>query len=762
MRKRFRIVAVRSFLIACSFFAVGAAQAWSQQTADPAPAEGINAVATTESPNAVTDSAPAEIDFENEIMPILTRYGCNSGPCHGKARGQGGFQLSLLGFDPDFDFDAIVKEGRGRRVFPGAPDASLLLQKPTGLAPHGGGKRLAAESPEYARLRAWILNGMPRRIEGAAKLQRITVAPDHVVLAHQQSEPLKITAEYSDGTSRDVTRLAQFQSNESPIVAVSDAGVVTAGMITGEAAIMARYMGHIAVCVAAVPMEKPVTADVYSALPRKNFIDDLVWKKLQTLGIVPSERCDDSTFLRRATTDICGRVPRPQEVQEFLEDQSPDKRERLVDRLLLEPDFADHWSGKWVDLLRPNPYHVGIKTVLNYDRWIREQFRERRPWNEFVYDLITSNGSTWRDGMVTIYRDRRTPEEITTLVSQLFVGIRLECAKCHHHPFEIWSQDDFYSFASYFARIGRKGTGISAPISGSEEYIFAGTSGQVNHPLTGKAMTPRPLFGKADPLSPEEDPRVTLAKWITSPENALFSQVMANRVWADMMARGLVEPVDDFRGTNPPSNAELMTALGNHFRDSGFSLTEIVRVIANSHVYQLTSLANDQNVTDTRYFSRHYRHRLRAEVLLDAFAQISGVPQSFSAIPPDTNARQIWTHRTESLFLDTFGRPDPNQDPPCERTAESTVSQTLHMMNSEQLHRDVISDQGTAARLAASDATPAALVDELYRTIFARRPDEEERKFAESLFAGEGINRRQVVEDLMWAMLNSPEFVLQN
>jgi hypothetical protein len=721
-----------------------------------------NAAVAADQIDSTASSAHDSVDFENDIMPVLTRFGCNSGPCHGKARGQGGFQLSLLGFDPQFDFDAIVKEGRGRRVFPGAPDSSLLLQKPAGGVAHGGGKRLDSSDPEYGRLSSWILNGMPRRVADAAKLNRVTVSPQSLVLSSNQTQQLQVTAHYSDGTTRDVTRLSQFQSNESPIVMVNDAGLVTAGMITGEAAIMARYQGLISVCETAVPMPDRVPEETYTALPRKNQIDDLIWKKLQTLGITPSELCDDATFLRRVTTDICGRIPRAEEVTEFLADTSADKRTRLVDRLLEEPEFADHWANKWVDLLRPNPYHVGIKTVLNYDRWIRQSFRDRQPWDQFVRELVASTGSTWRDGAVTMYRDRRTPDELTTLVSQLFIGVRLDCAKCHHHPFEIWSQDDFYSFAAYFSKIGRKGTGISAPISGSEEFIFAGTSGQVNHPVTGQVMTARPLFGKATPLTSDEDPRVTLARWMTSPDNHLFSQVMANRIWADLMSRGLVEPVDDFRGTNPPSNPELMKVLGDSFRDSGYSISALIRQITSSHAYQLSSLPSDRNIADTRYYSRHYRHRLRAEVLLDAFAQISGVPQNFSAVPPDTSAKQIWTHRTESLFLDTFGRPDPNQDPPCERTTESTVTQSLHLMNSEQLHRDVISDEGTAARLAASPSAPAAIVDELYRSIFARRPTADELQFAETLFAAEGASRRQVIEDLMWAMLNSPEFVLQN
>lgn len=703
-----------------------------------------------------------DVDFENDVMPVLTRYGCSSGPCHGKARGQGGFQLSILGFDPQSDFDAIVKEGRGRRVFPAAPQNSLLLQKPTGQVPHGGGRRLNPAGPEYQLLLSWIRQGLPRRQADAPTLERVTVDPKSLVAANNSTQQLAVTAHYSNGTTRDVTNLAQFQSSESPIVGVTDQGLIEVGTITGEAAIMARFSGHFAVCEVGVPMPGNVDPQLYQSLPRNNFIDELVWQKIQRLGITPSEICDDQTFLRRATTDVCGRVPTLEEVDTFLADPSPDKRAQLVDRLVLEPDFADFWANKWVDLLRPNPYHVGIKTVLNYDNWIRQTFRDRMPWDQFVRELITARGSTWRQGSVTMYRDRRTPEEITTLVSQLFIGVRLDCAKCHHHPFEVWSQDDFYSFAAYFAKLDRKGTGISAPISGSEEFFFPGTRGSVKHPVTGANLSPRPLFGTAADAESAEDPREILAAWITSPENHLFPQVMANRVWADMMGRGLVEPVDDFRATNPSVNAELTAALGTQFRDSGYSLTELVRTITRSHVYQLSSLPTERNVGDTRYYSRHYRHRLRAEVLLDAFAQISGVPVEFAAMTPDSSARQIWTHRTESLFLDTFGRPDPNQDPPCERTTESTVVQSLHLMNNEKLHSDLTSEGGNAARLAASDKTPEVVVNEIYRLIYSRQPTEEESAFAVGLFSMEGTNRRIVIEDLMWSMLNSPEFVIQN
>ena len=423
---------------------------------------------------------------------------------------------------------------------------------------------------------------------------------------------------------------------------------------------MGRFMGQIAVCHVTVPRQEQIPESEFKQLPTNNFIDELVWQQLRKLQITPSNTCGDHVFLRRATTDICGRLPTVDEVNTFLADESTDKRKRLVDRLLEEPDFADHWANKWVDLLRPNPYRVGIKAVLNYDHWIRQSFHKRQPWDQFVRELITAEGSTFRNGAVTMFRDRRSPDEVAPMVSRLFLGVRLDCAKCHHHPFEVWGQDDFYSFAAFFSRIGRKGRGVSPPISGSEEFFFATDRGDVRHPLTNEVLEPKPLYGTLSTQSDAAtDRRRAVADWLTSPDNHLFAQVMANRVWADLMGRGLVEPVDDIRATNPATNQPLLESLGESFRDSGYSLSELIRVITASRVYQLSSLPNDRNIADTRNYSRHYRHRLRAEVLLDGFAQVSGIPQKFDAMPPGTSARQIWTHRTGSLFLDTFGRPRP-------------------------------------------------------------------------------------------------------
>ena len=703
------------------------------------------------------------VDFERDILPIFTRFGCNSGSCHGKQAGQNGFKLSLLAFDADFDFDALTKEGRGRRIFAVDPERSLLLSKPTGRNPHGGGKRLEPDGPEYRRLLSWIRAGMPRRVPDAAKLDRITVKPEQEVLTPRGTRQIQVTAHYSDGTKKDVTRYSQFQSNEAAIAGVDDSGRVTAQGICGEAAIMARYMGQIAVFRPTIPLSGDVPEKVYNELPRKNFIDSLVWKKLQRLRITPSKECSDEKYLRRVYIDIIGRVPTTEEATSFLDDSKPDRRRRLVDSLLEQPEYAEHWANKWADLLRPNPYRVGIKAVLNYDAWVRRAFRQNMPYDQFVRELVTARGSTYRNGAVTLFRDRRDPGERTTIVTQLFLGIRLECARCHHHPFEVWAQEDFYSFAAYFTNVSRKGTGLSPPISGSEEVFFttAGSS-TMAHPRTGATLVAKPLFGTAPALDGETDPRESLATWMTSKQNPFFAKVMVNRVWADLMGRGLVEPVDDLRATNPPTNPELLDALAKDFQDADFDIKALVRRITASHVYALSSLPGKRNVQDIRNYSRHYRQRLRAEVMLDAIVGITGIPESFSGMPPGSRAKELWTTRIGSLFLDAFGRPDPNQDPPCERTPDTTVVQSLHLMNSKNLYAKVTDEKGWAAQLAGSKRTPEEIVQQLYLAIYSRMPDSEERIIGRSLFQKKGITRRQATEDLMWALINTPEFVFKD
>ncbi|MFM8271762.1 MAG: DUF1549 domain-containing protein, partial [Gemmata sp.] len=561
-------------------------------------------------PSQAAEPAPT---FERDIQPVLTRYGCNSGPCHGKARGQNGFQLSLFAYDHDFDFNAIVTEARGRRTFPANPGFSLLLRKASGQVPHGGGKKFAEGSPEYHLLERWIASGTPRTPADAPKLEKITVSPTTRLMKFGETQQLTVTAHYSDGTTQDATRLAQFSSSESVYAAVGASGVVKAGPVPGEAAIMARFAEKFAVCSVLIPLPTPVDAAVYDKLPRNNFIDGLVWAKLKQLNITPSDVSGDAQFHRRAHLDVIGRLPAPDETRAFLASKDPKKRERLIDALLERPEYADFWANKWTDLLRPNAYHVGIKATYNLDQWLRRSFRENKPYDQFVQELIASKGSTFTNGAVVMYRDRRDPAELTTLVSQLFLGVRLDCAKCHHHPFEVWGQDDFYSFAAFFGRIGRKGVGISAPISGGEEAVFLGTGtggkrngGSVKHPLTGKEMTPTALGGKPLEIDADADPREALANWVTAPDNPYFAKVIVNRVWADLLGRGIVEMVDDLRATNPPSNPELLDALAKDFRANKCDLKKLVRTICLSQTYQLSTTPNDKNASDLRNYSRHY------------------------------------------------------------------------------------------------------------------------------------------------------------
>ncbi|MCU0705223.1 MAG: DUF1549 and DUF1553 domain-containing protein [Fimbriiglobus sp.] len=711
---------------------------------------------------AVATASDRPVTFERDIQPILTRTGCNAGACHGKARGQNGFALSLLGFDPTFDHNAIVKEARGRRLFPADPASSLFLLKASGGVAHGGGNKLPVGSPQYELVKRWIASGTPRTPADAPRLTKITVTPTEIVARFEQQTPLKVTAYYSDGTREDVTKLAAYQSNDAGYAAVDADGVIRVGKIAGEAAVTARFIDKFAVMNVLIPLPGQVDAKYYDQLPRANFIDGHVWDKLKRLNLTASEPATDATFHRRAFLSVIGRLPTPDETRAFLTDTDTNKRAKLIDRLLDRPEYADFWANKWADLLRPNPYHVGIKATFTYDQWIREQFRKNVPYDQFVREIITAQGSTWKNGATVFYRNRREPEELAPMVSQLFLGVRLDCAKCHQHPSEKWGQADFYSFAAFFGRIGRKGVGISAPISGGEEVMFVKESGSVKHPLTGQELPPTPLLGSPLTIPADRDPRAVLADWVTSKDNPFFAKVIVNRVWAEMMGRGLVDPVDDLRDTNPPTNPALLDSLAADFRTNGHDLKRLIHAIATSHTFALSSTPTERNLGDTRNYSRYYRQRLRAEVLLDAVSDVTGVAESFDAMPGGSRAVEAWTVRFDSKFLDSFGRPDPNQDPPCERTSDTTVVQALHLMNAPGLAAKITSDKGRAAKLAESQKSPAEIVEELYLLAYNRRPTKEEAEVCVSRFEKKGITRRTATEDLMWALINTPEFVFSD
>jgi hypothetical protein len=703
----------------------------------------------------------ATVFFESDIQPLLTRFGCNSGPCHGKSRGQNGFALSLLGYDSDFDYSAIVLDSRGRRLQFSAPDNSLLLRKAAGLDSHVGGVRFEPNSPHYELIRQWIVAGSPRAPADAPQLVGVRLEPKSLSLSAGEAASVRVLAEYSGGGVRDVTDAAAFESNDRGVAEILENGVLKAGELPGETAVMARYLNHISVCSVTIPLKSNITTDQYLAVSRSSPIDELVLDKVELLGILPSPATSQSGLLRRTYLRIIGRLPTSDESRQFLNDPRPlnEKRATLVDQLLERPEYADYWANKWADLLRPNPYRAGMKAVFMLDSWLRQAFRGNMPYDQMVTELVTAQGSTWTNGATVLFRDRPQTVEIASSVSQLFLGIRLECAKCHHHPFEVWSQDDFFGFAAFFSRVGHKGEGLSPPISGGEEMIFNAESGTLRHERTGEIVQPKTLTGESLELGPEDDPRQILAAWMTTSTNPYFPRVMANRIWAELMGLGLVDPVDDIRATNPASNEALLDYLSEEFRRQAYDIKQLIRTIALSETFARSSVPNETNSSDNRNFSRYYRQRIRAEVLLDAVNDILGTEESLAAMPPGSRTIQMWTHRTPSTFLDTFGRPDANLDPPYERSNVLTTPQMLHLMNSEDLEKKLSKEDGRIAKLAASDLSNEAVIEELYLWLYSRRPSTDETTTALAVLSISPPDARQsALQDITWALLNTPEF----
>ena len=709
---------------------------------------------------AFADERP--VSFVNDVMPLISRAGCNAGACHAKPAGQSGFKLSVFAYDPKSDYRSIVQENRGRRVFPSAPEESLVLRKPTMAVEHGGGLRLKKDSEAYTTIVRWIEQGMPYTTPGEPTLTGVEVEPKDRSYQKQAKQRLAVRARYSDGSTRDVTHLADFSSSEKEIAQVDQDGLIAVGQTPGEAVVVARFMGLVDVSRVMVPADEVMPASYYRALPAHNFIDRLAYERFAKLGLRPSELCTDAEFLRRASLDVIGSLPTPEEVKGFLADTDPQKRSKLIDRLLENPNYADHWAIKWADLLRPNPFRVGVKSVYLIDQWLRESFRQNKPYDQFAREIVTAQGSTHRYGPVVVFRDRREPADITTLVSQVFLGVRLECAKCHHHPNEKWSQEDFYQLAAYFGQLKRKGQGISAPISGEPEYVWFAVGGEVKHPVSGEVMKPKAPDGAVESIDPQQDPREALAAWMTRADNPFFAKAAVNRVWGELMGRGIVHPVDDFRTSNPATNEALLDALARDFVEHGYDIKHLIRTIMRSRLYQLSSQPNESNARDGKNFSRWYRRRPRAEALLDAVSDVNGVPEALPGVGTGVRAAQAWNYRMESDFLDAFSRPNASADPPCEREGEGSVVQALHLMNSTRLMEKIANPTGRVARLVESKMTEGEIVTELYLAAYSRFPTAEELAVAVSAFKHEGATRKSATEDVLWALINSAEFVLNH
>jgi hypothetical protein len=673
--------------------------------------------------------------FENDILPILGRYGCNSSGCHGKAEGQGGFKLSVFASDPEADYAALTKEGRGRRVFPASPDESLLLRKGAGRLAHGGGTKLPYASDDYRVLRDWIAAGMPVGSPDAPRVIALRVEPTDRVMTPKAEQKLKVFAKYSDGSEKDVTRHARFQSNTENVATVNASGVVTTRDVPGEAAVMAAYLGEVSLFRVMVPRPGEPARNT---LPQFNLIDKHVDAKLAKLNIAPSAVCDDADYLRRVYLDLTGTLPTPEEAKQFLLDSSPNKRAKLAELLVAKSEFADLWALRWADLLRVDRQPLGHQRAHLYYKWIRDSIAQNKPFDEFARELVTAEGPVTEVGPANFFKVVTKPGEVASTVSQVFLGIRITCAECHHHPFDRWKQSDYFGMSAFF------------------------TTGSTTHPRTKKEVFAHALGSEMPTVNPLGDRRLPLAEWMTKPENPFFARNLANRVWAWMLGRGLVEPVDDVRATNPPSNPELLDALAKFLIENKYDVRKLMLAIVASRVYQTSVTPNATNEKDERNFSRAYFKRPDAEVLLDMISQSLGVAEKFPGSPDITRATQLWDSKARSDFLKLFGRPNRVTACECERTREPSVSQVLNLLNSTEIQAKLTHEAGTVAKFVRKHKEDAALVQELYLAFYSRFPTDKERDTAIAHLKKYANNRRAATEDLAWALLNSTEFLFNH
>ena len=719
----------------------------------------------------VRDSGSARPpSFLNDVMPLFTRLGCNQGACHGKGAGQNGFRLSLRGYAPELDYQYLTREFLGRRVNPASPGESELLRKPLGLAPHEGGKVMAVGGRAHRVLLDWVRAGTPGPMEDDPAVVGLDLLPGNRTVHPGQKQQLLVRAKYADGTSRDVTWLARFDSNDAGTASVDADGLVRV-LRHGETSVRASFGGQVAVVVLTAPHERPVDPDRLER--RNNFVDEHVFRKLAALRIEPSDPADDAAFLRRAFLDTVGVLPTPDEVRAFLADARTDKRARLIDSLLERPEFVDYWALQLGDLFqnrKERDHDVrGAKGVRAFHEWLRKQVAANRPWDELARDVLTARGSAAANPAVGYFvvtvGEGGEPEksEVVASVAQAFLGTRIGCAKCHNHPLERYTQDDYYHFAAYFSRVrmARQEIGKGKPTS-----LLVGVDGEgkprqdpvgVSQPRTGAFLTPRPLDRAATEVKPAEDPRVKLAAWMTDPKNEYFSGAMVNRVWQHYLGVGLVEPVDDLRASNPPTNPELWRALNQEFVGHGFDLKHLMRVILNSRTYQLASATRPGNAHDTRFYSHYYARRLPAEVLLDALSQSTAVPDEFPGYPVGLRAGQLPDPGLKSYFLSLFGRSERVTACACERNGEVTMPQLLHLENGDSVVGKVRRDDGRLGKLLKAKVPDDALVDELSLATVSR-PATEPVKSAVRHALAAGGDRPEVYRDLFWALLNSKEF----
>ena len=703
---------------------------------------------------------PRPYNFERDIVPLLSRFQCNTSGCHGKAEGQNGFKLSVFGFDPMADYVSLTREGRGRRVVPTLPASSLLLTKASGGVPHGGGVRIRRGSGDYRTLYDWIARGMPFGKHTDPKVVSIELTPQERQVGMTSRHQLRVVATFSDGHKTDVTGYAKFQSNNEGLGIVDEFGLVTIAESPGEVAVMASYMGAVGVFQAMIPSARRL--DSFPNLPEANFIDTLVHQKLKKLHILPSQGTDDATFLRRVSLDIVGRLPNSEETRLFLDDTDDDRRAQLVLKLLKRPEYADFWALKWADLLRVDRLKLGHEPAYNYYRWIHDRFADNTPIDVFTRQLLTASGPLRENPQAIFYKAIGKPGDRAAVVSQVFLGMRIECAQCHHHPYDRWRETDYWGMQAFFTQVGFK----PGPTG---ESIRASGNPTTKHPRTGQPVYAHALETRMPDTHPQGDRRHVLADWLTGPTNRFFAQNIANRTWAHFLGRGLVEPIDDVRLTNPPSNPQLLDALAKHLVDNHFDLHTLIQTITTSNAYQRSTEANTTNQRDEQNYSRYLLKRLDAEVLLDAITDTTGVPEKFQGTPAGYRAVQLWDSQVPHDFLKLFGRPYRVSACACERAGEPTVGQILHVMNSPRIQKKIGHVGGRVAKLVRESTDNDYVIQELYLTFFNRFPTPSEHKTALAHFQqtrspnrSQNRSRTQAAEDLAWSMLNSLEFLFNH
>ncbi len=703
--------------------------------------------------------------FKNHVLPVLTRAGCNQGACHGAAAGKNGFRLTLRGYGPELDYDVLTRQALGRRIVRTAPAESLLLLKPTGAIDHGGGIRFGTDSIEYRVLVEWIADGMPRPSDVDPTVRALAVYPDAARLRPGDRQQILVIASYSDGRTADVTRWAKFASTDETVAKVDEDGLVKVEG-PGEASVTVWFASLVGRSTVTSP-SAAINPKVFTAATSNNFIDVHNLAKLRSLGIPPSIDCGDSAFLRRASLDVTGTLPPPESVDGFLADRDPAKRSKLIDRLLSSPEYVDDWAYKWSDLFLISSKRLPAPAMWAFYGEVRKAVAGNLPWDQFAWAIVTAKGDSRLNGLANYFVLHRDPIDLTESASMAFLGMSLTCARCHNHPMEKWTQDQYYGMANLFSRVQLKDGG-----SPGDVIVSAAPEGDIRHPRTGKVMAPQPLDGKPLAISDRGDRRPAFADWLATKENPYFARAIVNRVWRNFFARGLIDPEDDLRATNPASDEPLIDALVTDFIAHGYDIKHLIRTITMSAVYARSSSAVPGNELDVKFLSHYVVKRLPAEVLLDAISSVTGVPTPFTGYPNGWRSLQLPDTKPESTFLDAFGRPDRENTCSCERSVEPSMSQALSLLNGEIVNGKLRSDKSAVALAIASGETDDAIIDRLFLSALVRRPTDGERRALGAILKASvagvadpkavAVARRTAVEDLYWATLTGKEFLFNH